>query len=308
MPADLRPRISDFGFLSAFGLRPSDFSRPRFVCCKHRPLVLLFCTILVAFAASLTCFAQRATDPRPAPLDPVLAEKEARALVAEILAVRPDQNVTNTGWVTITDSEGKERKIAVRFEVTSTPTNLFCVYETLPPAGERGGIKLTVIHSGEQPNRYELFDPAAASATNTVPKELTRDQIMAPFAGSDFWIADLGLEFLHWPKQRLLERNTISHHKACRILESINPSPVPGGYVRVVSWIMIDDPHGILHADAYDARRKVLKHFDPTNLEKIQGEYQLDEIEMRNPNTDSRTVIKFDLADRAALESGRSAR
>jgi hypothetical protein len=213
-----------------------------------------------------------------------------------MLAQRPEQNVTNTGWVTITDAEGEERKIPVRFEVTSTPTNWFSVYETLPSAGGTGGLKLTVIHSGEQPNRYALFDPATSGATNTVAKELTRAQIMAPFAGSDFWIADLGLEFLHWPKQRLLERNTISHHKACRILESINPSPVPGGYARVVSWIMIDNPHGILHADAYDARRKVLKHFDPTNLEKIQGEYQLDEIEMRNPNTDSRTVIKFDLA------------
>ena len=59
---------------------------------------------------------------------------------------------------------------------------------------------------------------------------------------------------------------------------------------------MIASPHGIVHADAYDARGDVLKHFDPTNLEKIQGEYQLEEMEMRNPKADSRTVIKFNLA------------
>ena len=255
-------------------------------------------SLLLLLISSSVCFGQRATDPRPAPLDPVLAEQEAHALVAKILAVRPEQNVTNTGWFIITDAEGEERKIPVRFEVTSATTNLFCVYEILPSAGGPGGLKLTVIHSGEQPNRYELFDPATSGATNTVAKVLTPAQIMTPFAGSDFWIADIGLEFLHWPKQRLLEKNVISHHKACRILESINPSPVPGGYARVVSWIMIESPHGLMHADAYDAQRNVLKRFDPKSLEKVEGEYQLEEIEMRNPKTGSGTVIKFNLSQK----------
>jgi hypothetical protein len=252
--------------------------------------------LLLLLVSSSACFGQRGNDFRPAPLDPVQAEKEAHALVTEILAVRPEQNVTNTGWFIITDSEGKERKIPVRFEVTPTPTNLFCVYETTPSASGPGGLKLTVIHSEKQPNRYLLFDPATSGATNTLPKELTYDQIMVPFAGSDFWIADLGLEYLHWPKQRLLERNVISHHKACHRLESVNPAPVPGGYARVESWIMIESPHGLMHADAYDARGRVLKRFDPKSLEKMHGEYQLEEIEIRNLRTDSQTVIKFNLA------------
>jgi hypothetical protein len=66
---------------------------------------------------------------------------------------------------------------------------------------------------------------------------------MAPFTGSDFWIADLGLDFLHWPKQRLL-RKEMRHSKSCEVLESVNPQSVPGGYARVVSWIMIERPHG----------------------------------------------------------------
>ena len=52
--------------------------------------------------------------------------------MAEMLAQKPEQNVTNTGRMTISDAEGKERKIPVRFEVTSTPTNWVSVYETLP--------------------------------------------------------------------------------------------------------------------------------------------------------------------------------
>ncbi len=115
---------------------------------------------------------------------------------------------------------------------------------------------------------------------------------MAPFAGSDFWIGDLGLEFLHWPAQRLLKKE-MRHSKSCDVLESINPAPVPGGYARVVSWIMIESPHGIVHADAYDAQGKLLKQFDPKDLEKVNGEYRVDEMQMRNRQTGSRTVIKL---------------
>ena len=138
-------------------------------------------------------------------------------------------------------------------------------------------------------------EPAGADATNAVTKQLAPAQTMIPFAGSDFWVADLGLEFLHWPHQRLLKKD-MRHSKSCNVLESVNPAPVPGGYARVVSWIMIESPHGIVHADAYDAQGKVLKEFDPKSLEKVQGEYQLEEMEIRNKQTGSQTVIKFNLA------------
>jgi YD repeat-containing protein len=257
-----------------------------------------FRALLLLLASSLACFGQRQNEPRPAPLDPFQAEQEARALVATMLAQKPDQNATNTGSVKIRDAAGNTREIPVRFEISSTPTNWVSVYETLPSAIQPGGLKLTVIHAGEQPNCYTLLDPATASTTNAAARRLTPDQIMTPFAGSDFWIADLGLEFLHWPKQRLL-RKEMRHSKSCNVLESLNPAPVPGGYSRVVSWIMIESPHGIVHADAYDAQGQVLKRFDPKNLEKIQGEYQLEEMEIRNRKTDSQTVIKFNLADSA---------
>ena len=38
---------------------------------------------------------------------------------------------------------------------------------------------------------------------------------------------------------------------------------------------------------------KVIKRFDPKSLEKVQGEYQLEEMEIRNPQTRSQTVINF---------------
>jgi hypothetical protein len=234
-------------------------------------------------------------------MDPVEAVQQARALVSEMLAQRPDQNTTNSGWVTIRDATGKERQIPVRFEITATPTGWESVYEALPSAGRAGGTRLRVIHSGAQPNRYELVIPAAPGATNAGPQQLTQDQIMAPFLGSDFWIADLGLEFLHWPQQRLL-RKEMRHSKSCDVLESINPQPVPGGYARLVSWLMIEQPHGIIHADAYDARGERIKYFDPKSLEKVQGEYQLESMEIRNRKAGTRTIIKFDFEEKAAAK------
>jgi hypothetical protein len=260
------------------------------------PLARFLCRVLpLLLMPAMACFGQRNREPLP-DLGPVEGAQLGSALVAKLLAQKPEQNGTNTGWLKITDPEGKEREIPIRFEVTLTPTNWASVYETLPSAVGPGGVKLTVIHSGAQPNRYELLNHPAASAANAIAKQLEPNQIMAPFADSDFWIADLGLEFLHWPKQRLLERNVMSHSKAAHKLESINPAPVPGGYAKVVSWIMIESPYGLLHADAYDAQGRVFKRFDPIGLEKVQGEYQLEKVEMRNSKTDSRTVIKFNLA------------
>ena len=126
------------------------------------------------------------------------------------------------------------------------------------------------------------------------PKKLTEEQLMMPFAGSDFWVADLGLEFLHWPQQRVL-RKEMRKGQACDVLESSNPHPVPGGYARVLSWIGTSHPNDtvLVHADAFDNRGKLLKQFDPKKLEKVNGAYQLESMEMYNEKTGSRTVIEF---------------
>jgi hypothetical protein len=92
------------------------------------------------------------------------------------------------------------------------------------------------------------------------------------------------------------------HSKSCDVLESINPQPVPGGYARLVSWLMIEQPHGIIHADAYDARGERIKYFDPKSLEKVQGEYQLESMEIRNRKAGTRTIIKFDFEEKAAAK------
>ena len=249
---------------------------------------------LPLFVISATvCFGQRNADSRPAPLDPQSAVQDAKALVAEMLALVPERSTTNVGSVQIRDAEDKEREFSVRFEVTVTPTNWTSSYEVLPSAGAPAPSRLDIIRAPGQPNRYELSESAAAGATNAahVRRVLSRAEIMAPFAGSDFWISDLGLEFLHWPDQRLRQKNVIRHSKACHVLVSSNPKPEPGGYSRVESWVIIDGPPGIVHADAYNANGERLKSFDPKSFNRAKGE--LEEMEMRNSKTGSRTVIRF---------------
>ena len=227
-------------------------------------------------------------------MPPTEGKAQAKVLVAELLAQRPDLNRTNTGQVRIRDRDGREMTIPARFEIVCTPTNWMSIYEALTSPGGPPNQKLVVVHNDAQPNQYLLLEPANPGSTNLTTRKLTPSQTMIPFAGSDFWVADLGLEFLHWPEQRVL-KHEMRHSKSCKVLESTDPFPVPGAYSRVVSWVTVEAPHGIVHADAYNARGELMKEFDPTNLEKINGAYQLAEMEMRNRLTGSHTWIKFDL-------------
>jgi hypothetical protein len=253
--------------------------------------VILF-SLALLLSAGVGLSQPKSPDVSPAqPLPRAQGESEARTLLANLLAQKPDRNTTNTGQMRIRDGKGKTVEIPVRFEILTTPTNWSSVYETKAVPGGPGILQLVVIHSDQQSNQYRLT--SSQPGLQAEAKSLTGNQAMIPFAGSDFWIADLGLEFLHWPKQRVLKKE-MRRGQPCDVLESIDPNPAPGGYSRVISWIDTENG-GILHADAYDARNEVLKQFDPTELKKVRGQRELEEMEMRNRKTGSHTWIKFDL-------------
>ncbi|MEI9961977.1 MAG: outer membrane lipoprotein-sorting protein [Limisphaerales bacterium] len=54
-------------------------------------------------------------------------------------------------------------------------------------------------------------------------------------------------------------------------MESTNPNPSTNSYSRVVSWIDSEN-NGIIHAEAYDAKNKLLKVFDPKSFKKVNGQ------------------------------------
>ena len=115
------------------------------------------------------------------------------------------------------------------------------------------------------------------------------------FANSDFCSCDLGLGFLHWPAQKILPKSTnLKRGREYTLLESTNPNPPTNGYSRVLSWID-KESGGILAAEAYDFNGKLLKEFEPKSFKKINGQWELQEMEIRNVQTGSRTRLEFDL-------------
>jgi len=219
------------------------------------------------------------------------AETEGRRLAQEILELRPAENFTHDGVLKIFKGRGKPLEIPVRCETVVTETNWAATYST---QGTNAGntASFTVIHAPGQANHY-LLRPSAESCDQTHEGNLlTGDNAMIPFAGSDFWLADLGLEFLHWSQQKLL-RKEMRKGQFCNVLESVDAHPSAGAYARVVSWLDIDTG-GIVQARAYDVRDKRLKEFDVKGMTKVNGRWQVDEFLIRNEQTGSRTKLEFD--------------
>jgi hypothetical protein len=218
-------------------------------------------------------------------------------LIARLLEQKPEQPSTNTGVLKIRDSEGSQRLVSTRFDIVPTGNSWLNVYEATRSSNSQP-VKLTIVHSDAQPNGYFLSGVAASNVANSEPRKLASNELMTPFAGSDFWLSDLGLDFLHWPQQRVL-RKQMRKGLFCDVLQSSSAHPVSGGYSRVVSWIAINRPEDIVivHAEAFDTHDKLLKEFDPKKVEKINGVWQLEEMEIRNRQTGTRTRIDFNLGD-----------
>ena len=210
-------------------------------------------------------------------LSPEEAARQGHALATQIISERPVENGANTGVMTIRDTRNKRIRIPIKFEIIAGPDKWLSRYNA-------GATVATVIHNDAQPNAYQLRAPDGSIST------LSANQANTPFAGSDFSIADLGLEFLHWPRQDLTKKE-MRRSRSCNVLTSINPNPAPGGYSRVVSWLDIQSTNGIIYAEAYDVQGKKLKEFIPKKV--IHG--QLAEMEIDNVQTDSRTTVDFDV-------------
>jgi hypothetical protein len=212
------------------------------------------------------------------------AEIQGRQLVRQLLAQQPAENFTNTGVLKIRPDQGKTVKLPAQFAIVVTPTHWTTIYEA---SGTNRTEKLSIVHTPNQPNQYVYQTNSSAPMADT--------EIVTPFAGSDFWLADLGLEFFQWPAQKVLPKPTnLSNGRDYTLLESTSPHPAANGYSRVVSWID-KESGGILEAEAYDAHNKLLKQFYPKDFKKINGQWQVLTMEINNIQTGSRTRLEFDL-------------
>lgn len=210
------------------------------------------------------------------------AEIQGRTLAQKILANRPAENFTNTGILQIRDN-GRLTKIPLICETILTQSNWLNRYQATYGTNSLAVATLTIMHSTT--NQYRLSEKVG------VDRDLSGNDTMIPFVGSDFWLGDLGLEFFLWPEQKVLKRE-FHRNCACTVLESTNPNPSSNSYSRVVCWID-NDSLGIVEAYAYDADGRRLKNFYPKNLEKVNGQYQVGSMVMQNLQTDSSSRLEF---------------
>ena len=221
------------------------------------------------------------------------AEIKGRELARELCDAGPAQDFTNTGELKIRDENGHLTTPKVVVETTSSNRSWTTRYiATLNQGKAHYQYVLTVTHYRGQPNTYHLTEN---TPTGRMDKHLSGNATMIPFAGSDFWVADLGLQFFHWPDQKIMPKTTeLKRGRSYTLLQSINPNPSTNGYSRVLSWID-RKTGGILEAEAYDAKGKLLKDFEPKSFKKINGQWELQEMEIDNDQTGSRTKMEFDL-------------
>ena len=218
------------------------------------------------------------------------AEIDGRNLASNLCLAEPDQNLKLAGFAQI--HRGRSYKqLSLTSEITLLPDGWQAAYTAKLDSGEVQ--RLIVTHGTNSPNRY--WFGSAVIASNDIPGVHEISAATAEtnsFAQSDFTLTDLGLEFFHWPGQKIL-KHEMRRSRACKVLESIHPDPAGAGYSRVVSWVD-NETLGIVEALAYDANGRLLKDFSPKSFKKVNGNYRIESMLMENVQTDSRTRLEFD--------------
>lgn len=206
----------------------------------------------------------------------------------------PAESSTLGGEMEVKPQGGEWRKFPIIIRVFPGINSWTNTYDAILEGGAKRE-RLTIIHEPGESNRYFISRASRPDAPYGEPEPLTNP--MTPFAGSDFWAADFGLEYLDWPEQEIIiHRIKMRHNRPCYVLESQRPSVDDGGYARVLTWVD-KETLAPVHAEAYDAEDNLIKLFTVRSVTKVDGEYQVDEIRMKDLNADSRTYIEYDYGE-----------
>jgi hypothetical protein len=245
------------------------------------PVIALFCSLPLVAAD------EQSTD----------GAEAGQRLAALLRSQRPE----NGEWKGTLKIRSHDRKtmvtVPVLGKVTADEPKWRVSYLASATAG-KGAEQLTVIHSTNGPNEYLYAQAPSPGAPLGEPRHLRGAEADIPLAGSDFWLSDLGFEFYHWPLQTKL-RTEMRRGRVCYVLESANPSPDHHGYSRVDTWIdresLEQNSGGPIQAEAYDWNNKLVKEFSLGSFKKVNGHWELKEMEISNCVMGTRTRLEFDL-------------
>ncbi len=130
---------------------------------------------------------------------------------------------------------------------------------------------------------------------NGTSKQVPASQLGGKVRGMDFNYEDLSLGFLYWPHPQLLKQERVSLQK-CWVLRVMNPGK-EGPYYAVDIWVH-QASGGAIKMLAYDRSSKVIKRYEVTKAQKVNGVQTLKElrIETLDPATgkvQGRTYMKM---------------
>ena len=253
--------------------------------------------IILVIQTSLTCLLGVTGVMGAVIKKPAQQVKEGRELAIRLLSMTPKEELDGKAMLKRRDSKGKPLPDlhasfqAHRPDVARTD-EWIQFYQAINLNPEATDVsRFVVFRKTGQPGEYAVL----TKENNSIDKapRFKGNASMKSFAGSDFWLADFGFEFFNWKDQRLVEEG-MHRSQWCLIMESRNPNPQPGAYGLVKSWID-KDTLGLVQANAYDHDGKLLKVFKPKSFKKIKGQWHLEEMEIRNAQTRTRTTVTFDL-------------
>lgn len=237
---------------------------------------------------SVTSLVMAAGNPSPDQL------ADGQRLVQQLRASKPEGQSEIRGTLII--SRDNKKRVPVVCRVSADGANWTSIYESKPAEGIPAE-RLVITHTPSGP-QYAYARAASVDAPLPEPKPIAANQAYIPFAQSDFWLTDLATEFIFWPEQARL-KGELRLGRDCYLLESINPAAPQ--IVRIKSYIdkeaVQQGAPGILVAEGYDARNKLVKKFSihGSGFKKVKGQWLLEKMDMQNDKTGSQTVLKFDL-------------
>ena len=133
---------------------------------------------------------------------------EGAALAQEIRSASPQEEFEFKGWLRLSRPDQDSREIPFTSKLSRQETGWIVSY-TAQLSASRSEI-LRIHHFTNQPSRFEFqrggtLQQLAGGPTNS-------------FAGSDFALMDLGLEFFQWPRQILATRE-MRKGRGCDVME-----------------------------------------------------------------------------------------
>jgi outer membrane lipoprotein-sorting protein len=245
----------------------------------------------VVTATLLACSAWAGPPPTAVPLPE--SESQGQALAERIRSAEPEENSEIHGTLIIRRNKQVTR-VPVVCRVVLKGATWETIYETSATA-DTGAEKLVVTHSTNGPNQYLYARASGPGEPAGKPAPVPAADTDRELAGSDFSLADLGLEFLHWPQQvRLPDETHLG--QACYVLESRNPD---GPQVVRVRSDIDQESGGLLIATGFDTNSRAIKDFSlsGSSFKKVNGHWQLEKMEIRNHRLKSQTELKFDISE-----------